>query len=164
MIRGQRVVLRQVGPDDVEHVHRILTAPGVREIWSGYDDIERVKAKYQGEEHHLVELDGQVVGFIQWWEEDDPEYRHAGIDISLHPDFHGQGLGRDAVAAMARWLFDERAHHRVTIDPRASNEPAIRCYTAVGFKPVGIMRQYELGVDGTWHDGLLMDLLPEDLS
>jgi aminoglycoside 6'-N-acetyltransferase len=25
------------------------------------------------------------------------------------------------------------------------------------------MRQYERGPDGTWHDGLLMDLLPAEL-
>jgi aminoglycoside 6'-N-acetyltransferase len=25
------------------------------------------------------------------------------------------------------------------------------------------MRRYERGADGTWHDGLLMDLLPGDL-
>jgi hypothetical protein len=31
-------------------------------------------------------------------------------------------------------------------------------------RPVGIMRQYERGPDGTWHDGLLMDLLPEGLE
>jgi aminoglycoside 6'-N-acetyltransferase len=29
----------------------------------------------------------------------------------------------------------------------------------VGFRPVGVMRACERGVDGTWHDGLLMDLL-----
>jgi aminoglycoside 6'-N-acetyltransferase len=28
---------------------------------------------------------------------------------------------------------------------------------------VGVMRRYERGVDGSWHDGLLLDLLPEDL-
>jgi hypothetical protein len=26
------------------------------------------------------------------------------------------------------------------------------------------MRRYERGLDGRWHDGLLMDLLPEDLT
>jgi aminoglycoside 6'-N-acetyltransferase len=33
----------------------------------------------------------------------------------------------------------------------------------VGFRRVGIMRRYERGADGTYHDGVLMDLLPEDL-
>ena len=46
----------------------------------------------------------------------------------------------------------------MVIDPAADNEPAIRCYTAVGFQPVGRMRRYERDIDGPgWHDGLLMD-------
>jgi aminoglycoside 6'-N-acetyltransferase len=28
---------------------------------------------------------------------------------------------------------------------------------------VGVMRQYERGADGSWHDGLLMDLLAAEL-
>jgi aminoglycoside 6'-N-acetyltransferase len=32
----------------------------------------------------------------------------------------------------------------------------------VGFKPVGVMRQYERDETG-WHDGLLMDLLTAEL-
>jgi aminoglycoside 6'-N-acetyltransferase len=52
----------------------------------------------------------------------------------------------------------------LTIDPAAANTYAIKAYERVGFKPVGIMRQYERGPDGTWHDGLLMELLAEDLE
>lgn len=33
----------------------------------------------------------------------------------------------------------------------------------VGFRPVGVMRRYERGADGDWHDGLLMDLLADEL-
>ena len=33
----------------------------------------------------------------------------------------------------------------------------------MGFKPIGIMRRAEL-VDGEWTDGLLMDLLIEELT
>ena len=64
---------------------------------------------------------------------------------------------------LARWLIEERGHHRLTIDPAVANERAIRSYEQVGFRRVGVMRRYERGVDGSWHDGLLLDLLPEDL-
>jgi aminoglycoside 6'-N-acetyltransferase len=33
----------------------------------------------------------------------------------------------------------------------------------VGFRPVGVMRRYERGPDGVWHDGLLMDMLAGEL-
>ena len=65
---------------------------------------------------------------------------------------------------IARWLFDERGHHRLTIDPDAANERAIRAYERVGFKQVGVMRRYWLGPDGEWRDCVLLDLLPEDLD
>ena len=34
---------------------------------------------------------------------------------------------------------------------------------ATSFRPVGVMRQYERGNDGQFHDGLLMDLLRDEL-
>jgi aminoglycoside 6'-N-acetyltransferase len=62
-------------------------------------------------------------------------------------------------------LIDERGHHRNTIDPAADNAAAIRAYEKAGFKPVGVMRRYErdTGGDG-WHDGLLMELLADELT
>jgi len=109
-------------------------------------------------------LDGaDVIGMVQAWEESEPMYRHGAIDLALHPDRHGRGLGADTVRTVARWLFEERGHHRITIDPAAANHTAIRSYERVGFRPVGVMRRYERGGDGTWHDGLLMDLVQGEL-
>ena len=111
-----------------------------------------------------IELDGAVVGLIQFAEEDDPRYRHASIDLFLSPAQHGRGLGTEAVRRLARHLIEDRGHHRVTIDPAAGNLAAIRAYEKAGFRPVGLMRGYERDVGGeAWHDGLLMDLLADDL-
>ncbi len=96
------------------------------------------------------------------WRKTEPEYRSVAFDISLSERFQGEGLGPDALRTLIRWFADERGHHRFTIDPNAENEPAIKAYAAVGFKPVGIMRRAEL-VDGEWSDGLFMDLLIEEL-
>ncbi len=111
-----------------------------------------------------IEHDGAVVGYIQYVEEDAEDYRHAGIDVFLDAAVHGRGLGSDAIRALARYLLDVRGHHRLTIDPAAANERAVAAYRRVGFRPVGIMRAYERGADGTWHDGLLMDLLAGELT
>jgi aminoglycoside 6'-N-acetyltransferase len=92
-----------------------------------------------------------------------PDYRHAGLDIVLARVHQGRGLGPAALRAAIDWLIAERGHHRFTIDPAVANERAIGAYTKVGFRPVGVMRCYERGADGDWHDNLLMDLLAEDL-
>jgi aminoglycoside 6'-N-acetyltransferase len=116
------------------------------------------------DEHTLaIEYEGGVVGMIQWSAETSPDYRHANIDIYLDPAVHRRGLGTDAVRTLARHLIADRGHHRLAIDPATDNAAAIRCYGKVGFRPVGIMRRYERGADGTWHDALLMDLLAEEL-
>ena len=101
---------------------------------------------------------------IQHYEETDEEFRHAGIDLFLGAPYHGRGLGTDAVRTMARHLIDDRGHHRLTIDPAAHNERAIRCYEKVGFKRVGVMREYWLDAEGVWRDGLLLDMLAAELT
>jgi aminoglycoside 6'-N-acetyltransferase len=102
------------------------------------------------------------VGLAEYHEENDPMYRHAHIDLFLSEHVHGQGVGTDAVRTVARHLIHDRGHHRVTIDPAADNIAAIRAYEKVGFRPVGVMRQYERLPGGEWHDGLLMDLLADE--
>ena len=114
-------------------------------------------------ETFAIEHEGRVVGAIQWQAESEPDYRHASIDIYLDPAVHGRGLGTDAVRTLARHLIVDQGHHRLVIDPAADNDAAIRCYSSVGFRPVGLMRRYERDMDGTWHDGLLMDLLADEL-
>ena len=166
-LAGEVVTLRPPMEADVPRLTAILTHPAVAAWWGRWDR-DRVRHEFvdPGDESvpFAIEIDGEVIGFIQYAEENDPDYRHAGIDIFLDPARHGRGLGADAVRTLARHLFADRGHHRLTIDPAAHNDRAIRSYQRVGFRPVGVMRRYERGPDGTWHDGLLMDLLPEDLA
>jgi len=117
----------------------------------------------QDETHFMIEVDGRPVGMIQAAEESEPMYRHAGIDIALGAAWQGKGIGPDAILTLARYLIEERGHHRLTIDPAVANVNAIKAYERVGFKKVGVMRKYERGMDGTWHDGMLMDMLAEEL-
>src|SRR5260221_478695 len=76
----------------------------------------------------------------------------------------GRGFGPDAIRTLARYLFEVRGHHRLTIDPAASNERAIAVYERVGFRRVGVMRRYERGPDGEFHDGVLLDMLRGELT
>lgn len=104
-----------------------------------------------------------MAGLIQFFEELDPKYRHAGIDMFLDPAVHGRGLGTEALRRVVRHLIDERGHHRITIDPAAANTASIRTYEKVGFRAVGVMRRSERDADGEgWHDCLLMELLADE--
>lgn len=162
ILRGERVLLRPVRPGDIDRLVEIRREPDVLRRWGEFE-VDEFREEFVGKtDHFVIELDGEVVGAIQYSEELDPMYRHANIDIFLTTSRHGQGLGTEALRGLARYLFEERGHHRLTIDPAADNERAIRAFERVGFRRVGTMRQYERGPDGTWHDGLLMDMLRGD--
>jgi len=52
-----------------------------------------------------------------------------------------------------------RGHRRLTVDPAALNARAVHVYEKLGFRPVGVLRQYERVADGSRRDALLMELL-----
>ena len=161
-LQGNRVLLRIGIESDLARLRSILLESEVAQWWGGLND-EEIREQFIGSKlGYVIEVDDEVIGGIQYSEEDDPMYRQAGIDIFLSAASHGRGYGTEAVRILARYLLFERHHHRITIDPAAANAAAIRTYEKIGFRPVGILRRYERGPDGTWHDGLLMDLLKEE--
>ncbi len=167
MLAGRRVTIRPGGRGDAERLREILAEPSVSQWWGEPDPLGVIEEALRGSGSEMLlvmEIGGEVAGGIQYSEENEPMYRHAGIDIYLGTRFQGRGAGTEAVALLAGYLFTERGHHRITIDPAAHNERAIRSYAKVGFRPVGVMRQYERGPDGRFHDGLLMDLLRDELA
>ena len=161
-LTGRRLVLRSATAEDVPRLRSIRDEPEVASRWGRLEPGEL--EEFVADAGTLViEADGAVIGAIQFEEEPDPMYRRAGIDVYVTSTRHNQGLGSEAVWVLARFLIEERGHHRLTIDPAADNAAAIRAYEKVGFRPVGVMRAYERGPDGIWHDGLLMDLLAGEL-
>ena len=161
-LHGERLLLRSPRAEDAKPLAAILAEPEVARWWGSYD-VERVRRELFDEtDGWVIEVEGAVAGWLQYEEETDPDYRSVAFDISLTTPLHGRHYGREALR-VAIDHFAARGHHRFTIDPAAANERAIRAYTAVGFRPVGVMRAYERGADGTWHDNVLMDLLASEL-
>ena len=142
-LHGRHVTLRPTTLADAPVLAAILAEPAVARWWGTFD-LERVVADLidgdPEEDAFVIEHDGEVVGYIQAVEENEPDFRHAGIDLFLRTDAQGRGLGPDAIRTLAVDLIDDRGHHRLTIDPAADNERAIAAYAKLGFRPVGVMR------------------------
>lgn len=186
----QRLILRRPTEADVDRLVELLADPEVARWWPDYDRprvalelvggdadarvIEHVGA--QGEVEHVevgtcdygvpilapVRPSGEVIGVIQTWENPDPQYRHAGVDLFVGRPYWGQGFATEAIRAVVDELLFVRGHHRLVIDPAADNLRAIAVYERLGFRQVGIMRQYERGPGGALRDGLLLELLRDD--
>jgi aminoglycoside 6'-N-acetyltransferase len=159
--------LRPIDADHVPALARLFRDPEIIRWWGRFDRA-RIEADLLHDDDpntciYAIEVDGQVAGLIQSWEEPDPDYRRASLDIALGSEWHGTGVAIEALRTLARHLITERGHHHLTIDPAADNARAIACYRKLGFRPVGILRQNERGADGAFHDSLLMDLLADEL-
>ena len=164
-LTGERVALRPITAGDLDDVLAAIRGPGVAPWWvtAGEEAVREELLATPGTTAFAIEVGGAFAGMVMCSEVLDPDYRSAGIDIFLADAFQGHGYGPEAIRVLARHLFAS-GHHRLTIDPAVANARAIRAYEKVGFRRVGVMREYERGPDGAWRDGLLMDLLARELE
>jgi aminoglycoside 6'-N-acetyltransferase len=160
-LRGERVSLTPTTAADAPALRAIHAEPSVARWWDDPapefpeigDELERFTIRHEGE----------IAGMIQVYEETEPKYRHAAVDLFVATAHQRRGVASEAIGLVVAHLLDGRGHHRITIDPAAANEAAIACYAKQGFRPVGIMRRAERDRDGRgWHDQLLMELVRED--
>ncbi|HEY1833092.1 MAG TPA: GNAT family protein [Solirubrobacteraceae bacterium] len=147
--------LRPFVEDDAPLLEAIFAEGEVKRWWPAPD--------YVRESGWTVLREGVVGGWLEYHDETYEWYPSVAFDIALATPLHGHGYGR-RVLELGVAHFMARGHHRFTVDPNAENERAIRCYEAVGFQRVGVMRAYERSREGGWNDGLLMELIrfPEE--
>lgn len=79
----------------------------------------------------------------------------------LTPDLLAQGLGSEAIEAVAAFAFDTLDLHKLSTRVLAFNTRAIRAYERVGFVREGLERESAL-IGGTWHDDVIVGLLARD--
>lgn len=156
VLRGERVVLRPVEPDDAPALRAALAAPEVAEWWGdvpeGFPLTDEPTAT-----RFTVLVDGEPAGMVQYTEETEPEYRNAEVDVFLDPAHHSRGLGQDVMATIARHLHEERGHHRLVLSAAADNARAIRCYEKAGFRRVGVTEASWRDRHGRWRDEVFME-------
>src|SRR2546428_12914337 len=136
VLSGKRVRLRPVRPGDEQALTRIFTDPDVARWWGDPSrSVQDALNPDDSESGFMIEAGDETIGFIQCSEENDPMYEHAGIDLALHSDWQGQGLGPDANPPPGKHLRIERGPHRPTLDPAPPNGHAHRAIQRAGIKP-----------------------------
>ena len=158
-LRGKQVVLRPLDASHAEDLREIRLTPEVAAHWGPLEDDFPL-----GDEPEVTRFtilaEGRVAGMIQFLEELEPDARSAAIDVFIDPARHDRGHGTDALRTIARYLIEQRGHHRITIDPAVDNPQAIRSYEKAGFRRVGVTHA-SFRDPGTreWIDELLMELV-----
>jgi aminoglycoside 6'-N-acetyltransferase len=158
-IEGERLVLEPVGPEHAERLVELRSTPEVARWWNAPPDGWPLEDEPDMAALAVV-LDGEVVGYVQFWEDPDPDSRHADVDIFIGPGAQDHGLGSEAMRTVVRHLIEERGHHRITLSTAVDNARAIHVYEKIGFRRVGVMRKASRRHrTGEWEDELLMELV-----
>lgn len=63
------------------------------------------------------------------------------MNVAVHPDYRRRGIAKTLIEALIQGL-KERESHCLTLEVRASNEPAISLYTELGFLEAGRRKNY----------------------
>jgi aminoglycoside 6'-N-acetyltransferase len=101
ILRGEQVLLRPGRPEDADRLSQIRNEPEVVRWWGSVDREEEISEEFiEADDAFVIEADGEVVGAIQYHEETEPMYRHAGVDIFLTTSRHGEGLGTQALRVL----------------------------------------------------------------
>lgn len=133
-VRGERTVLRPVVEADVDLLLGWHADPDVSRFWDGKTftrEAMLVRLARADVTPYLVLAEDKPVGYLQVWGD-----REGGLDMFLAPGARGRGLGPDAARAMARHLLEGRDWTRVTVDPYAWNDIALRAWRNAGFEEV----------------------------
>ena len=141
LVRGRLTSLRPAGTDDVDRLVAWHVDPEVARYWDDetftHAEMEERLAR-EDVEAWIIEEGHEPVGYLQVHPE--------GLDMFLIPPARGRRLGPDAARAMAEHLLRERGRERVTVDPYAWNEGAVRAWQRAGFVEVS---RHEAGGDYT---------------
>jgi len=168
-VRGERVYLRALEPDDVEHVHR----------WYEHADTARLMGEMpRSLAHRRADAESDVgkagrdwFSFVICLLSDDRPIGRAdvfeidringsagfGIAIGEH-ELRGEGLGTDAVNAIADVCFGQLRLERLWLVTDSVNARAQHVYEKAGFVHEGVLRRafYQ---DGVFQDDIRMAML-----
>jgi ribosomal-protein-alanine N-acetyltransferase len=82
--------------------------------------------------------DGHVAGYIiAWFLRGEVHV----LNVAVTAKYQRQGIGRRLLSHVIE-LGEQSEHHLVTLEVRASNDPAKLLYVTMGFAPVGVRRRY----------------------
>lgn len=160
-IVGPLATLRAATTADLEPLVSILSEPEVAEWWVGYTP-DRVRRDFLEEPAcRIIEVEGNCAGALLVFRGEDLEYPTTVIHLFLATRFRGRRIGEEALALAIRAEF-AAGISRITLDPNIHNVGAIRSYERLGFRRIGVLRDYQVRPGGHLEDALFLDLTRAD--
>lgn len=159
-------MLRSVTENDFNYIFELYMHPAINSFLM-YEEMDASAFRtifdqlLQQEVLWIMEVDNKQVGMIKLAP---MQYRCSHIvyigGVAIHPDHKGQGWGLQMMQE-AITLILAKGYLRAELSVAVENEKAIRIYEKVGFKKVGVLKNFGyLQSKNRFVDEWLMEYLP----
>jgi diamine N-acetyltransferase len=150
-IRGSRLLLRALLPSEIEEEWRAMVDADPMTIAVPPDEASfKARLQRSGRMDHgwldlAIDLDGESIGRIQTFVPSGrplpPNVYEVGI--GLREDSRGKGYGREALALLTDWLFEQAGAERVEAPTDPDNLPMRTVFERLGWKLVGTLNEFD---------------------
>jgi RimJ/RimL family protein N-acetyltransferase len=178
MIKGPKVTLRMVEPEDLPELFKLIYGEdGTLPEWKNWDapyfpfSRPNYKSYIKGTAKKIKEgrdnqrmailVDDTIIGTVNYyWENQDTKWLEAGIGI-YRPDYWNGGYGTEALAMWVEHLFQTLDIPRVGITTWSGNERMMKAAEKVGMILEGRLRKCRY-YNGEYYDSIRMGILREE--
>lgn len=167
LFENTQILLRAPEPEDLDELYGWENDPHVWFLSGTYSPYSRYVLKqfldnsgrdiYDTRQLRLMiqrKEDDKLVGAIDLFEFD-PKHHRAGVGILIaHKEDRRRGYAREALATVENYAKKVLNLHQLYCNIGCTNEGSIRLFTDMGFKEVGIKKDW-LFKDGSFHDEIM---------
>jgi RimJ/RimL family protein N-acetyltransferase len=166
-LRGDRLTLRAVTPNDYAFLHEHGNDPTIREgaptpTPVSEDDLAAFVENDERSVQFLPCRDGTPVGFVFLFGIE-PCRDHAEIGCWIVPDEQGNGYATEAAGLCLDHAFDDRGLHRVFSQVFEHNDASMSVLESLGFQREGCLREHDY-IRGSYRDTYVFGLLADEWS
>src|SRR5690606_18425576 len=153
-LKGEHIFLRALEPEDLDFLYQLENDPQVWEIsgttapYSKYvlqkylenshKDIYEVKQLRLG----ICNLEEKVVGLIDLFDFD-PKNLRTGMGIVVSDEMNrNRGMGSEAIKLLSDYVFSILGLRQIYVNVLEENKASIRLFTKLGFKEVGVKKDW----------------------
>ena len=158
-LKTQRLLLRPAKQSDATDLWDVFRKPAVMRYWSEppHASLARTAELVAGmvalgsePAYFTVEHQGRAIGTAGFWQGDE-------IGFILHPDFWGQGLGRELTVAVVGFGFTELGFDMIRADVDPGNVASLRLLHSAGFRETGRATR-TMQVGDQWVDSVYLQM------
>ncbi len=153
-LKGEHIFFRALEPEDLDFLYQLENNPEIWEISGTTTPYSRHILRYYLDNAHkdiyevkqlrlcICNPKGVVIGLIDLFDFD-PQNLRVGMGIIVSDKAQrNKGVGAEAIEILCNYVFSVLGLRQVYANVLEGNEPSIHLFTKLGFKQVGVKKDW----------------------